>query len=252
MNLGVYVITDRRLCGPRSVTETVRAAVRGGAGIIQFREKRAGLDEQLRQVEQLAQAIDGHARLVVNDRLDVVVGARRRGIPVDGVHLGQDDEAALAAREALGADAIVGLTADTPAQLAEVARLPAGMVDYLGVGVIRPTATKPDHPPALGIEGFALLAASTPLPCVAIGGIVLADVAPLKRAGAAGVAVVSEVCAADDPEAATRTLVNAWEQTDLTTATIPTAEGALHRGRALAQWRNQIPRLPTQGHGPRP
>lgn len=211
MKLGLYVITDRDLCGARGVAETVRRAVRGGAGIVQLREKQAGFDDQLRQVEELAEAIDGRARLIVNDRLDVAIAARDRGIPVDGVHLGQEDARALTARQALGRHAIVGLTANTSAHLAAVARLPAATVDYLGVGVIRPTTTKPNHPPALGVDGFGELVASTPIPCVAIGGITLADVAPLKRAGAAGIAVVSAVCAAEDPESAASTLTREWE-----------------------------------------
>lgn len=212
VKLGLYVITDRDLCGARGVAETVRRAVRGGARIVQLREKQAGFDDQLRQVEELAKAIDGRARLIVNDRLDVAIAARDRGIPVDGVHLGQGDARALTSRQALGRNAIVGLTANTSAHLAAVARLPAGTVDYLGVGVIRPTTTKPDHPPALGVDGFGELVASTQIPCVAIGGITLADVAPLKRAGAAGVAVVSAVCAAEDPESAARTLTREWER----------------------------------------
>lgn len=212
MKLGLYVITDRDLCGARGVAETVRRAVRGGARIVQLREKKAGFDDQLRQVEELAEAIDGRARLIVNDRLDVAIAARDRGIPVDGVHLGQEDARALTSRQALGRHAIVGLTANTSAHLAAVSQLPAGTVDYLGVGVIRPTTTKPDHPPALGVDGFAELVASTQIPCVAIGGITLTDVAPLKRAGAAGIAVVSAVCAAADPESAARTLTREWER----------------------------------------
>ncbi len=143
VKLGLYVITDRDLCGARGVAETVRRVVRGGARIVQLREKKAGFDDQLRQVEELAEAIDGRARLIVNDRLDVAIAARDRGIPVDGVHLGQGDARALTSRQALGRHAIVGLTANTSAHLAAVSQLPAGTVDYLGVGVIRPTTTKP-------------------------------------------------------------------------------------------------------------
>jgi thiamine-phosphate diphosphorylase len=83
------------------------------------------------------------------------------------------------------------------------------VVDYLGVGVIRPTSTKPDHPPALGIDGFAAFAANTTVPCVAIGGVRVSDVAPLREAGAAGVAVVSAICGAEDPAAASRALRSA-------------------------------------------
>jgi len=212
MSLGLYLVTDRALCGARGVVETVRRAVDGGVGIVQLREKHADDAEQLRQAERIAAAIDGRATFVINDRLDVAHAARERGIPVDGVHLGQGDAAALRAREELGPDAIIGLTANTPEHLAALARLPRGTVDHLGVGVIRPTSTKPDHPPALGIEGFALLAAAAPVPCVAIGGVGLSDAAQLRRAGAAGIAVVSALCAAPDPELAARELLAAWNE----------------------------------------
>lgn len=210
MNLGVYLVTDRALCGVLGVVDTVRAAVDGGVGTVQLRDKEAGVDAQLHEVERLAEAIDGRALLLVNDRLDVVLAARGRGIPVDGVHLGQGDTAVREARSALGPDALIGLTANSDEHLAAVARFPPGTVDYLGIGVIRPTTTKPDHPPALGVEGFARLAAAVPVPAVAIGGIGLSDIAALRRAGAAGVAIVSAICAAEDVEATARRFAEAW------------------------------------------
>ena len=211
MTDGIYLVTDAALCGERGVVETVRAAVDGGVRTVQLRDKTSDAASQLRQVEQLAEVIAGRALLLVNDRLDVVVKARSCGIPVDGVHLGQGDATAAAARAALGPEATIGITANTKEHLDRLARLPAGTVDYLGVGVIRPTSTKPDHPSALGVDGFARLTTATQLPCVAIGGIRAPDVPGLRRAGAAGVAVVSAICAAPDPAAAARTLVRAWE-----------------------------------------
>ena len=85
------------------------------------------------------------------------------------------------ASSTLGPDALIGLTANTPAHLEAVRALPAGTVDYLGVGVIRPTSTKPDHPAPLGIDGFARRRRASPLPCVAIGGVGVDDVAALRR-----------------------------------------------------------------------
>ncbi|UOE42912.1 bifunctional hydroxymethylpyrimidine kinase/phosphomethylpyrimidine kinase [Agromyces larvae] len=209
-DLSLTLVTDAALCGERGVAAVVAEAVAGGATIVQLRDKLASTEQLLEQVAELAGVIDGRAALVVNDRLDVVVAARERGIRVDGVHLGQSDAAVLAARDALGPDAIVGLTANTRAHLDAVARLPRGTVDYLGVGVIRPTSTKPDHPPALGVDGFAVLAAATDVPCVAIGGVGAADVPELRRAGAAGVAVVSAICAAPDPRAAAAEFAARW------------------------------------------
>ncbi|MDR6865425.1 hydroxymethylpyrimidine kinase/phosphomethylpyrimidine kinase/thiamine-phosphate diphosphorylase [Microbacterium resistens] len=210
IDLSLYLVTDTRLCGRRGVPAVVDAAVSGGARIVQLRDKDATDEEFLALLVELAAVIDGRALLVVDDRLDVVVEARRRGARVDGVHLGQSDASVLRARELLGPDAIVGLTANTAAHLEAARALPPGTVDYLGVGAIHPTTTKPDHPPVLGVEGFAALAAVSPLPCVAIGGITEDDAAPLRRAGAAGLAVVSALCAAADPRAAATRLVRAW------------------------------------------
>lgn len=210
LDLSLYLVTDPVLCGERGVVDVVARAVDGGVRVVQLRDKHAEASDLLAQLEALAEAIDGRAALLVNDRLDVALAARASGIRVDGVHLGQGDATVEAARERLGADAIVGLTANSRAHLDAVARLPRGTVDYLGVGVIRPTTTKPDHPPALGVDGFGRVASETELPCVAIGGIGLADLAPLRAAGAAGVAVVSAICAADDPREAAEAFAVEW------------------------------------------
>ncbi|WP_336633727.1 MULTISPECIES: bifunctional hydroxymethylpyrimidine kinase/phosphomethylpyrimidine kinase [unclassified Microbacterium] len=209
-DLALYLVTDPALCGERGVAAVVDAAVSGGVRIVQLRDKDADDASIVEQLCALSEVIAGRALLVVDDRLDAVVEARRRGARVDGIHLGQSDASPLTARSLLGPDAIVGLTANTPAHLDAVRALPSGTVDYLGVGVIHPTSTKPDHPAPLGVAGFAAFAADSPLPCVAIGGIERADVAALRAGGAAGVAVVSALCAAPDPRVAARKLLRAW------------------------------------------
>ncbi|PRB10433.1 bifunctional hydroxymethylpyrimidine kinase/phosphomethylpyrimidine kinase [Microbacterium sp. MYb62] len=200
-DLSLYLVTDAALCGDRGVVETVRRAVDGGVRIVQLRDKDATDAETVDQLVALSTAIDGRALLVVNDRLDAAVAARERGARVDGVHLGQGDASVLRAREALGPDALIGLTANTRAHLDAVGALPAGTVDYLGVGVIRPTTTKPDHPTPLGVDGFRDFVATSPLPCVAIGGVGIDDTESLRAVGAAGLAVVSALCTAADPAA---------------------------------------------------
>ncbi|MBS1697471.1 MAG: bifunctional hydroxymethylpyrimidine kinase/phosphomethylpyrimidine kinase [Actinobacteria bacterium] len=209
-DLALYLVTDPALSGARGVPAVVEAAVAGGVRIVQLRDKDADDAAIVAQLIELSQVIAGRALLVVDDRLDAVLEAQRRGARVDGIHIGQSDVSPLVARSVLGPDAIIGLTANRPAHLEAVRALPAGTVDYLGVGVIHPTATKSDHPPELGVAGFAAFAAESPLPCVAIGGIGRDDVAPLRAAGAAGIAVVSALCAAPDPQAAARTLLRAW------------------------------------------
>lgn len=209
-DLSLYLVTDSALCGARGVLATVIDAVAGGISTVQVRDKTASDDAVLRLVLQVAGAVGDRATVIVNDRVDVYLRALAEGAAVHGLHVGQGDEAVARVRGRVGPDAVVGITANTPAEFARVFALPAGTVDYLGVGVIRATATKPDHPPVLGVPGFAALARGSALPCVAIGGVGLADVWPLRQAGAAGVAVVSAICAAPDARAAARALQREW------------------------------------------
>ncbi len=204
-DLSLHLVTDHRVPFSR-LRDIVDEAVTAGVTVVQLRDKLATGGELFARTLDLADVVAGRCPLVVDDRLDIVLAARDRGARVDGIHLGQSDLPVDAARALLGRGALVGWTANTPAHLAAAAAFPEGTVDYLGVGVIRATATKPDHPQPLSVDGFAELAASTALPCVAIGGIGVDDVAALRRAGAAGVAVVSAVCAADDPGAVVREL----------------------------------------------
>ncbi|WP_246846413.1 thiamine phosphate synthase [Humibacter ginsenosidimutans] len=209
--LSTYLVTDAAACGDRGVLAVVAAAVRGGATAVQLREKTASARDFYELAVRAAEVVDGRALLLIDDRVDVCLAARAAGARIDGVHVGQSDLPVEQVRALVGPDAVVGLTANTRDHLREIAALPSGTVDYLGVGVIRPTATKPDHPEPLGIDGFGALARVTALPCVAIGGITVADTDALATVGAAGLAVVSAVCSAPDPEAATRDLVSAWE-----------------------------------------
>jgi thiamine-phosphate pyrophosphorylase len=207
---GIYLVTDTQLCGHRGVVKTVRAAVAGGVRVVQVREKRASTAALYELVLRTAEAVGDVATVLVDDRVDVFLAARAAGAAVHGVHVGQSDLPVERVRALVGARAVVGLTANTPEHLDTLHALPGGTVDYLGVGVIRPTFTKPDHPAPLGTEGFGRIAGAATLPCVAIGGIEAGDVVPLRRAGAAGIAVVSAICAADDPRRSAEDLVKRW------------------------------------------
>lgn len=207
---GIYLVTDTALCGSRGVVDTVRAAIAGGVTTVQVREKDASAADFYALVLAVAEAAANRATVLVDDRVDVYLAARTAGAAVHGVHVGQTDLPAELVRTLVGPDAVVGLTANTPDHLDLLAALPPGTVDYLGAGVIRPTRTKPDHPEPLGISGFADFAARSPLPVVAIGGILLEDIAPLRTAGATGAAVVSAICGAADPLRAATDLVTAW------------------------------------------
>jgi thiamine-phosphate pyrophosphorylase len=208
----VYLVADTAMCGELGVVETVRAAVAGGVGLVQVRDK-TGSDSQVYDlVMRTADAVGDRAMLLVNDRVDVFLAARSAGASVHGVHIGQGDMSPFEVRRLLGEEPVIGLTANAASQIAGAHRLPEGTADYFGIGVIRPTATKPDHPQPLGVEGFRALVNLTSLPCVAIGGVTLADMPRLRRAGAAGAAVVSAICGAPDPRATAEALIEAWNQ----------------------------------------
>ncbi|MBW9111522.1 thiamine phosphate synthase [Microbacterium ureisolvens] len=206
--LALHLVTDDRLPLDRLLA-VVDDAAAAGVDVVQLRAKSLSARELIRQASALSDVIDRRCLLLINDRVDVAVAARDAGARVDGVHLGQSDLPPDTARRLLGPRAVIGWTADSADHRAAASVPRDGTIDYLGVGVIRPTSTKPDHPPVLGVDGFAAFAAGTHLPCVAIGGVEVEDVAALRAAGAAGIAVVSAICAAADPGAAARALRSA-------------------------------------------
>jgi thiamine-phosphate pyrophosphorylase len=203
---GLYLVTDRGLAGTRPLDELVRAAVRGGVTVVQLREK----DCPTREFIQLARRIKAFLRsegvpLIINDRVDVALASG-----ADGVHVGQSDMDYRDARKLMGEAALVGVSVETPEQAEEAAGLDA---DYLGVSPIFPTPTKTDTTTDWGIDGLARLRKRTRHRLVAIGGINAGNAARVLEAGADGIAVVSAVCAAPDPESAARELRVIVEQT---------------------------------------
>jgi thiamine-phosphate pyrophosphorylase len=199
-DLSLYLVTDPRMVAARGLVPTALAAVRGGATLVQLRDKEAGDAELGRQAEALLAALRPlGVPLIINDR-----PALARAVGVDGVHVGQEDGDPRHVRDIVGDDMILGLSAGTRD---EFSRVPEGhVVDYLGVGPVFATGTKPDHDPPIGIAGLAALMPLAPMPCVAIGGIGLGNVTAVKATGVDGVAIVSAICAAEDPEAAARAL----------------------------------------------
>lgn len=202
--LSVYLVTDPALCAGHGLERTVMDAVRGGATLIQLRDKHATDAELIQIARRLKQAMAStDVPLVINDRVAV---AEASG--ADGVHLGQDDGDVAEARRRLGATAIIGLSVQNLRQLNE---LDTASLDYLGLGPVFVTATKRDHAAPLGFDELTRLVAASPLPCVAIGGLKAEHSAQLRQSGADGLAVVSAICGQPDPQAATRALVKAWQ-----------------------------------------
>ncbi len=195
LDLSIYLVTDPMLCATRGLVETVLAAVQGGASIVQLRDKDAPDALLVEQGRALKVALAGSGvPLIVNDRIGVAAA-----IGADGVHVGQTDADIDAARAALGPEAILGLSVQTIEHARAASRLP---VDYVGIGPVFATATKPDHAAPLGLDGLARVRAATPLPAVAIGGLTADHVPDVLDAGCDGLAIVSAICAATDPRAA--------------------------------------------------
>lgn len=253
LDVSAYLVLGPDDTKGRPVADVVTAALRGGVTIVQLRAKHTDAGDLIGMAKQVADAIAAAGKadtvpLLIDDRLDAVLAARAQGIKVDGVHVGQTDVPAVACRQLLGPDAIVGLSANTTDLFDVIERMPAGVIDYIGAGAVHPTATKPEatlieraDDDERAMRDIARLCEASEYPVVVGGGVKLQDIAPLARTKAAGWFVVSAIAGADDPEAATHELVSAWRQvrgTDSSSPTAPTAvDGAIddHYVNTMAQ-----------------
>jgi thiamine-phosphate pyrophosphorylase len=205
MRLDVYVCTDPDLSHGRSPEQVVTEAIRGGATVIQLRDKHAGgrylveVGRALRRITREAGVL-----LIVNDRVDVALA-----VEADGVHVGQEDMPADVTRRLIGPRMILGVSA---ANLAEALKAKADGADYLGVGAIFATATKGDAGVPVGPAIIAEIRRATGLPSVGIGGINVHNAAEVIRNGADGVAVISAVVSAPDVAQATASLAAVVEE----------------------------------------
>ena len=191
-------ISDRASPGGLALGDLLRGAIAGGVDVVQLREKHLP-DDELAAVANAARALCERlgALLIVNDRPLVAseVGA-------DGVHVGQDDMPVAEVRELVGPDMLIGLSTHAPL---EIDAVDPGLVDYIGVGPIHATPTKPGRP-AVGLELIHHAAAHAPVPFFAIGGIDTGNAADAIAAGARRVCVLRAIAAAEDSERAARTL----------------------------------------------
>ena len=201
----LYAVTDRAWLAGRSLAECVEQAIEGGATFVQLREKDAPRDEVVALGrELLAICREAGVPFVVDDDVQAALE-----IGADGVHVGQDDMACAAARAALGPDAIVGVSAQTVAQ---ALRAQADGADYLGVGALIPTPTKPDAVDVTYDE-LAAICFAVEIPVVGIGGLNVRTIPQLAGSGADGAAVVSAIFAASDCRAAASELRAVCERT---------------------------------------
>lgn len=200
MNLSVYFVTPD---GAENLSALVTQAVRGGATIVQLRDKSATDAEMTRTARALVDLLAPYGvPLIINDRVEVALASGAAGL-----HVGQGDAPVTEMRRLLGPDRLLGLSIET---LAQVQAMPLGVVDYIGVGPVWATATKPDHAAPIGLKGLAQIVDASPVPAVAIGGLGLRDVVGVKAAGAEGLALVTAISRAEDPEAAARAFADAW------------------------------------------
>jgi thiamine-phosphate diphosphorylase len=202
---GVYVVTDRFINPSRSHVDIAKAAVAGGACAVQLRDKEATtrqLLEWARAIRDITLRTD--TLFIVNDRVDIALAA-----DADGVHVGDDDMPVPVARRLLGAGKIIGRSV---ANEDEALKAVTEGADYVSIGSVFATSTKPDAGEPVGVEMVRRVRQVLPpdYPLVAIGGITLQNAAAVFEAGADAVAVVSAVVCADDPVEAVKQLKQLW------------------------------------------
>ena len=191
----LYLVTDRDLMSTETLEQAVEAACAGGVTLVQLREKHASRSEFIDLARRVKRVCDKHnIPLIINDEPEIAVE-----IGAAGVHVGQEDLEASRVREIVGPDAIVGVSAATVAEAQAAQRAGA---DYLGVGGVASTATKPEA----GVLTIEELREVVDIPVVAIGGVNAQTIPGLFGMGLAGYSIVSAIIAADDIEAASREL----------------------------------------------
>lgn len=192
---GIYLVTDRSLCRGRPLQEVVLQSLRGGAAYVQLREKEISTREFVEEAVAIKKILSPYGiPLIINDRVDVALACG-----AEGVHLGQEDMPYQTARRLMGKEAIIGLSVETWQDVEAAEMLD---VDYIGVSPVFATPTKTDTKKPWGLEGLRRVKAFSRHPLVAIGGINDATAESVVRAGAHCLAVVSAICASDDPQAA--------------------------------------------------
>lgn len=195
----LYLVTDRRWLGERTLCDSVEEAILGGVTFVQLREKEISSKEYLELAQRVKEVTDRHGiPLIINDRIDIALA-----IDADGVHLGPEDLPVPLARKLLGDGKIIGSSA---ASVDEALLFQAQGADYLGVGAVFPTSTKRGTE-KVGLEDLRGIKSAVHIPVVAIGGIKVENAKSVMETGVDGVAVVSAIMdQADIREAARRLL----------------------------------------------
>ena len=198
IDYSVYLVTDRRNKTDEEFLNIIEEAIKGGTTIVQLREKTASTKEfydLALKVKEITSRYD--VPLLINDRIDIALA-----VDSEGVHIGQDDMPAGIAREIIGEDKILGVSAST---VEEAKKAEIDSADYIGSGAVFPTATK-DDADSVSEEELKEIVDSIDIPVVAIGGITIENAHTLKASGIAGFSVVSAIMSAEDPKEASEKL----------------------------------------------
>lgn len=194
--LRLYLVTNRYQDSVESFLEKVETACRSGVTIVQLREKNLTTNQYYQLAKQVKEITDAYqVPLIIDDRLDVCLA-----VDAAGLHIGDDELPVLVARQVLGPDKILGVTAKTVKRALEAEE---GGANYLGTGAIFPTTTKENAPITL-ISTLKTICQRVAIPVVAIGGLTSENIDQLVDTGIAGVAVVRDLMQAEDIEAKTQ------------------------------------------------
>lgn len=203
----LYLVTDEKACKGKDFYESVEASIRGGAKIVQLREKNMDTRDFFKRALKLKEICHKHGvDFVINDRLDMAIA-----VDADGVHLGQSDMPIQKAKEILGHKKIIGISAKNMEEALEAQKYGA---DYIGVGAIFATDTKKDSG-LIDLETLKEMTNQINIPVLAIGGIGLGKLGYLKDTGIDGICVISDILGSDDPEKRTRKLLEEYRSIDV-------------------------------------
>jgi thiamine-phosphate pyrophosphorylase len=182
----LYAILDASLVPDNEVLyASAQELASGGVTLLQYRNKRGNAGQMLEQARELKRRVGGSVKLIMNDRADLCLAAG-----FDGVHVGQDDLSPEGARKVIGKNLWLGVSTHNPEQVRQANQTSA---DYIAVGPVFPTASKPNPDPVIGLEGVRQARVLTRMPLVAIGGITRANARSVIEAGADSVAVISDL-----------------------------------------------------------
>lgn len=224
LDISAYFVVGPENTKGRPVVQIVKDAIDAGFTCLQIRSKIASALELIQLTKQVSSLIENKGKsdkvsLLIDDRLDVVLAARKMGIKVDGIHIGQSDIPAEICREYLGEESIIGLSARTHELFEYIKTTDVSNIDYFGAGPLHETKTKPDC--GLDLDGKVVtrsfddikkLAELSPIPVVVGGGVKLEDIPQLAKTGVDGFFVVSAISEADNPKLEAAKLVEAWKE----------------------------------------